>query len=116
MSPIDSSNPRHRTGYEAWSWTHLHVDRRRRSYRRVTADHPPINTITAATLAGLAELVGLCERDPELNVVVFESASPLPIRRVVGPADVATLAGHIMSTMALTGATHNGDRGRQLVG
>ena len=118
MSTIHSSTPRHRTGSEAWSrsWTHLHVDRRRRSYSRVTFDHPPINTITAATLARLAELVGLFERDPERNVAVFESASPLPIRRVVGLADVAALAVHIMSNTALTGATYNIDRGQQLVG
>src|SRR6202012_1064349 len=46
------------------------------SYCRVTFDHPPINTITATTVAELAELVGLIERDPDLNVVVFESANP----------------------------------------
>jgi enoyl-CoA hydratase/carnithine racemase len=42
----------------------------------VTFDHPPINTITAATVAELAELVGLIEQDPDLNVVVFDSANP----------------------------------------
>ena len=40
----------------------------------------------------------------------------LPIRRVVGPADVAALAVHIMSNTALTGATYNIDGGEQLVG
>jgi enoyl-CoA hydratase/carnithine racemase len=42
----------------------------------VTFDHPPINTITATTVAELAELVGLVERDPDLNAVVFDSANP----------------------------------------
>jgi hypothetical protein len=40
----------------------------------------------------------------------------LPIRRVVGPADVAALAVHIMSNTALTGATYDGDVGQHLVG
>jgi len=38
----------------------------------------------------------------------------LPIRRVVGPADVATLAVHIMTNAALTGATFDIDGGQQL--
>jgi enoyl-CoA hydratase/carnithine racemase len=42
----------------------------------VTFDHPPINTITATTVAELAELVGLIEQDADLNVVVFDSANP----------------------------------------
>jgi hypothetical protein len=40
----------------------------------------------------------------------------LPIRRVVGPADVAALPVHIMSNTALTGATYDVDGGRQSVG
>jgi NAD(P)-dependent dehydrogenase (short-subunit alcohol dehydrogenase family) len=39
----------------------------------------------------------------------------LPIRRVVGPADVAALAVHIMTNAALTGATYDIDGGQQLV-
>jgi NAD(P)-dependent dehydrogenase (short-subunit alcohol dehydrogenase family) len=39
----------------------------------------------------------------------------LPIRRVVGPADVAALAVHIMINTALTGATYDIDGGQQLV-
>jgi len=39
----------------------------------------------------------------------------LPIRRVVGPADVAALAVHIMSNTAVTGATYDIDGGQQLV-
>jgi len=44
-----------------------------------------------------------------------ELRSMLPIRRVVGPADVAALAVHIMSNTALTGATYDIDGGQQLV-
>jgi NAD(P)-dependent dehydrogenase (short-subunit alcohol dehydrogenase family) len=39
----------------------------------------------------------------------------LPIGRVVGPADVAALAVHIMSNTALTGATYDIDGDQQLV-
>jgi NAD(P)-dependent dehydrogenase (short-subunit alcohol dehydrogenase family) len=38
----------------------------------------------------------------------------LPIRRVVGPADVAALAVHIMTNTALTGATFDIDGCQQL--
>jgi enoyl-CoA hydratase/carnithine racemase len=70
-----SSNGR---GSPEWSrpWGHLHIDRRSPGYCRVTFDHPPINTITATTVAELAELVGLIEGDTDLNVVVFASANP----------------------------------------
>jgi len=39
----------------------------------------------------------------------------LPIRRVVGPEDVAALAVHLMSNTALTGATYDIDGGQQLI-
>ena len=78
MNTIDSSPPNNGRGSEAWSWswTHFSIDRRSLSYCRVTFDHPPINTITATTVAELGELVGLIEQDPDLNVVVFDSANP----------------------------------------
>ncbi|WP_405591341.1 SDR family oxidoreductase [Streptomyces sp. NBC_01190] len=44
-----------------------------------------------------------------------ELRATLPIRRVVGPADVAALAVHIMVNDALTGATYDIDGGQQLV-
>jgi NAD(P)-dependent dehydrogenase (short-subunit alcohol dehydrogenase family) len=39
----------------------------------------------------------------------------LPIRRVVGPEDVAKLAVHLMTNTALTGGTYDIDGGQQLV-
>ena len=39
----------------------------------------------------------------------------LPIRRVVGPADIAALAVHLMMNTAVTGATFDIDGGQQLV-
>jgi len=44
-----------------------------------------------------------------------ELRGTLPIGRVVGPADVAALAVHIMSNTALTGATYDIDGGQQFV-
>ena len=55
-----------------------------------------------------ASLLGdhLDERRDELRAT-------LPIGRVVGPADIATLAVHIMTNTALTGATFDIDGGQQ---
>ncbi len=39
----------------------------------------------------------------------------LPIRRVIGPADIAALAVHLMANTAVTGATYDIDGGQQLV-
>ena len=44
-----------------------------------------------------------------------ELRATLPIKRVVGPADVAALAVHIMTNTALTGGTYDIDGGQQLV-
>ena len=77
MSTIQPSPFNNGRVSETWSrsWTHLSIDRRSPSYCRVRFDHPPINTITATTVVELAELVGLIEQDPDLNVVVFDSAN-----------------------------------------
>jgi enoyl-CoA hydratase/carnithine racemase len=77
MSTPDASSTNGR-GSDAWAGTrtHFHIDRRSAGYCRVTFDHPPINTITATTVAELAELVGLIEEDRDLKVVVFDSANP----------------------------------------
>jgi NAD(P)-dependent dehydrogenase (short-subunit alcohol dehydrogenase family) len=57
-----------------------------------------------------AELLG-----DELEKRRDQLRATLPIRRVVGPADVAALAVHIMTNTALTGATYDIDGGQQLV-
>jgi NAD(P)-dependent dehydrogenase (short-subunit alcohol dehydrogenase family) len=44
-----------------------------------------------------------------------ELRATLPIGRVVGPADIAALAVHIMTNTAVTGATYDIDGGQQLV-
>jgi NAD(P)-dependent dehydrogenase (short-subunit alcohol dehydrogenase family) len=63
-----------------------------------------VDTPLSASILG----EGLDQRREELRAT-------LPIRRVVGPADVAALAVHIMSNTALTGATYEIDGGQQLV-
>lgn len=65
-------------GSDAWwrTWSHFRIDRRRPADCRVTFDHPPTNAITATTIIELFELIGLIESDPDLNVVVFDSANP----------------------------------------
>ncbi len=44
-----------------------------------------------------------------------ELRATLPIGRVVGPADVGTLAVHLMTNTAVTGATYDIDGGQQLL-
>ncbi len=51
----------------------------------------------------------------ELEARRDELRITLPIQRVVGPADVAALALHLMTNTALTGATYDIDGGQQLV-
>jgi NAD(P)-dependent dehydrogenase (short-subunit alcohol dehydrogenase family) len=41
--------------------------------------------------------------------------STLPVGRVIGPADIAALAVHLMANTAVTGATFDIDSGQQLV-
>jgi enoyl-CoA hydratase/carnithine racemase len=55
---------------------HLAVERVTPQYWRVTFDHPPINTITAETVAELSDLVDAIEQDDDLTVVVFTSRNP----------------------------------------
>lgn len=51
----------------------------------------------------------------ELESRRAELRATLPIRRVVGPADLAALAVHLMTNTAITGATFDIDGGQQLV-
>ena len=67
---------------------------------------PPASSIPRCRLRLLGD--GLDARRAHLRAT-------LPIRRVVGPADVAALAIHIMTNTALTGATYDIDGGQQLV-
>jgi NAD(P)-dependent dehydrogenase (short-subunit alcohol dehydrogenase family) len=63
-----------------------------------------VDTGLSATLLG----DGLEARREELR-------STLPIRRVVGPDDVAALAVHLMTNTALTGGTYDVDGGQKLL-
>jgi NAD(P)-dependent dehydrogenase (short-subunit alcohol dehydrogenase family) len=51
----------------------------------------------------------------ELETRREQLRTTLPIRRVVGPADIAALAVHLMTNTAVTGATFDIDGGQQLV-
>ena len=63
-----------------------------------------VDTPLSATLLG----DGLDQRRAQLRAT-------LPIGRVVGPADIAALAVHLMVNTALTGATFDIDGGQQLI-
>ena len=63
-----------------------------------------VDTPLSATLLG-----------DELDARREQLRTTLPIRRVIGPADIAALAVHLMANTAVTGATYDIDGGQQLV-
>jgi NAD(P)-dependent dehydrogenase (short-subunit alcohol dehydrogenase family) len=96
-------------------------------FSAATAALPPFAATLALTLAPIrVNLIAPGFVDTPLSASYFESAddlerrreqlrTTLPIGRVVGPADVAALAVHIMANTALTGATYDIDGGQQFV-
>jgi NAD(P)-dependent dehydrogenase (short-subunit alcohol dehydrogenase family) len=53
---------------------------------------------------------------PALDARRAQLERTLPIGRVIGPADIAALAVHVMTNTAVTGATLEIDGGQQVVG
>jgi NAD(P)-dependent dehydrogenase (short-subunit alcohol dehydrogenase family) len=90
-----------------------------------TAALPPFTAALALELAPIrVNLIAAGFVDTPLSASLLgdqldarrkELRDTLPIGRVVGPADVAALAVHIMSNTALTGATYDIDGGQQFV-
>jgi NAD(P)-dependent dehydrogenase (short-subunit alcohol dehydrogenase family) len=91
----------------------------------VTAARPALTASLALELAPIrVNLIAAGFVDTPLSASILgdelenrrnQLRATLPIRRVVGPADVAALAVHIMINTALTGATYDIDGGQQLV-
>jgi NAD(P)-dependent dehydrogenase (short-subunit alcohol dehydrogenase family) len=90
-----------------------------------TAALPPFTAALALELAPIrVNLIAAGFVDTPLSASLLgeglearreELRTTLPIGRVVGPADVAALAVHIMANTALTGATFDIDGGQQFV-
>jgi NAD(P)-dependent dehydrogenase (short-subunit alcohol dehydrogenase family) len=90
-----------------------------------TAALPPFTAVLALELAPVrVNLIAAGFVDTPLSASLLgdglearreELRAKLPIGRVVGPADVAALAVHIMANTALTGATYDIDGGQQFV-
>jgi NAD(P)-dependent dehydrogenase (short-subunit alcohol dehydrogenase family) len=88
-----------------------------------TATLPPFTATLALELAPIrVNLIAAGFVDTPLSASLLgdrleerrnELRATLPIGRVVGPADVAALAVHLMSNTALTGATYDIDGGQQ---
>jgi NAD(P)-dependent dehydrogenase (short-subunit alcohol dehydrogenase family) len=91
----------------------------------ITAARPPFVAALALEVAPIrVNLIAAGFVDTALSASLLgdrieerrnELRATLPIGRVVGPADVAALAVHIMSNTALTGATYDIDGGQQFV-
>jgi len=90
-----------------------------------TAALPPFTATLALELAPIrVNLIAAGFVDTPLSASLLgeglearrqELRATLPIGRVVGPADVAALAVHLMTNTALTGATYDIDGGQQFV-
>jgi NAD(P)-dependent dehydrogenase (short-subunit alcohol dehydrogenase family) len=90
-----------------------------------TAALPPLTATLALELAPVrVNLIAAGFVDTPLSASLLgdgldarrdQLRATLPIGRVVGPADVAALAVHIMTNTALTGATYDIDGGQQFV-
>jgi NAD(P)-dependent dehydrogenase (short-subunit alcohol dehydrogenase family) len=90
-----------------------------------TAALPPFTAALALELAPIrVNLIAAGFVDTPLSAALLgdrlderraELRAKLPIERVVGPADVAALAVHLMTNTALTGATYDIDGGQQFV-
>jgi enoyl-CoA hydratase/carnithine racemase len=52
----------------------IRLERRSPSYWRVTFDHPPLNIFGPDTIPQLEEIIQSLEHDPDVKVVVFDSA------------------------------------------
>lgn len=101
------------------------VDHRLGIVPAATAALPPFVATLALELAPIrVNLIAAGFVDTPLSAALLgdrlderraELRTTLPIGRVVGPADVAALAVHIMINTALTGATYDIDGGQQFV-
>jgi NAD(P)-dependent dehydrogenase (short-subunit alcohol dehydrogenase family) len=97
-------------------------------FSAATAVLPPFAATLALTLAPVrVNLIAAGFVDTPLAASYFEDAddlerrreelrATLPTGRVVGPADIAALAVHLMTNTAVTGATYDIDGGQQFVG
>lgn len=59
---------------EPTSTRQIRLERRSPAYWRVTFDHPPLNIFGPETIPQLEAVVASLERDPDVKVVVFDSA------------------------------------------
>src|SRR5258705_4818660 len=90
------------------------------AYWRATFDNPPINMLGPETMLELRGLVGQFEKDPDLKVVVFDSADPeffiahFDISRAAdtprepGPQRLTTVDGPDRASGAGSGDQHSG--------
>src|SRR5947207_1134358 len=58
----------------ATSTKQIHLTRRSPYYWRVTIDHPPLNIFGPDTIPQLNEVITAIETDPDVKVVIFDSA------------------------------------------
>ncbi|WP_287317427.1 enoyl-CoA hydratase/isomerase family protein [Mesorhizobium sp.] len=75
-NPATQESAKVSPGDPASSARQVRVERRTPSYWRVTFDNPPFNIFGPETIPQLNEVITAIENDPDLKVVVFDSAVP----------------------------------------
>lgn len=75
-NPLSFENASHDEFQPASLARQIRVERRTSAYWRVTFDNPPFNIFGPETIPALNKVVAEIENDPELKVVVFDSAVP----------------------------------------
>jgi hypothetical protein len=75
-NPVTQESAKVSPGDPTSSPRQVRVERRTPSYWRVTFDHPPFNIFGPETIPQLSEAITAIENDPDLKVVVFDSAVP----------------------------------------
>jgi hypothetical protein len=61
----------------------VHIERVTPAYWRITFDNPPFNIFGPETIPQLNEAITQLEKDPQVKVVVFDSAVPGFFRRIL---------------------------------
>ncbi|MBZ9653635.1 enoyl-CoA hydratase/isomerase family protein [Phyllobacterium lublinensis] len=74
-APIAADKPAHSSA-QTEERTEIRVDKRTPAYWRVTFDNPPFNIFGPETIPQMEKVISAIEADPDLRIVVFDSAVP----------------------------------------
>jgi hypothetical protein len=73
---VKAAQPAQTTAQTSTSQAEIRIEKRTPAYWRVTFDNPPFNIFGPETIPQFEKVVTEIETDPDLKVVVFDSAVP----------------------------------------